>query len=113
MKMNKKGKEKLRKFADVFYWAAETGGPEDCDFAVNSFEIEADDFVDCVALTSEEAKEISFHLYKLAYLYSMQVLELDPNKEFIKPLAKTYEMLNGKICQAIKTKINAQLEGKE
>lgn len=63
-----------------------------------------------IILSVEEAKDISLHLYKLAMLYEMQILELDPNKEFIKPLAKTYEMLNGKIVQAMKLKRIKQAE---
>ena len=63
-----------------------------------------------IVLTIEEAKEISFHLYKLATLYELQILELDPDKKLIKPLAKTYERLNDKICQAMKTKRIEQAE---
>ena len=95
MKFSEQGLEKIENYSSV-------------DLEIEG--LEPEDFKDVVVLTVEEAKEISFHLYKLATLYELQILELDPDKKLIKPLAKTYERLNDKICQAMKTKRIARAE---
>ena len=80
---------------------------------MDAFEFKSEDFVDCVVLTLEEAKEISFQLYSLAMLYDTLILELDPDKELIKRVGKSYEPLNKKISQARKVMRNEQVEKKK
>ena len=105
MKLSKKGLQRLshkttHPSTDGTYRCRPIGHEQ--VYALESFEFHSDDFVDCVVLTLDEAKEISFQLYSLAMLYDTLILELDPDKELIRRVGKSYEPLNKKISQARK-----------
>lgn len=112
MKLSKKGRDRLYGSHNVFYDDDIEGDVVALYELSEVWEFEPDDFEGCVCLTVEEASEVSLQLYRLAQLYSLQILELDSDKKLIKPLAKTYESLNEKIVQAMKTKRIEQAEGK-
>ena len=114
MKLSKEFVAMFRKEAKKAQWEINSWNGKSIDDLVVDYlerkELKPEDFTGAVILTVDEAKEISFHLYKLATLYELQILELDLDKKLIKPLAKTYEKLNDKICQAMKTKRIEQVE---
>ena len=109
MKLSEKGYLKIGN--SIVGWLE--NGVAKVTFDPDKIEFEADDFQGAVVLTLEEAKEISFQLYSLAMLYDTLILELDPDKELIKRVGKSYEPLNKKISQARKVMRNEQVEKKK